>query len=104
MIPADRRDANRIADAARKMIDGNRALAREMNDEWSKVKEKIDAHIKASKKRWKVYEAHHLTAVARLAMLTAFVDGKPAKECVAAALERVGIDQLSNPTGEQANA
>lgn len=81
---------SKIAEKARKKIDGKPELEREMRAEWSTVQAKIEAHIAASKKKWKVYEAHHITSAARLAMLTAFVGGKSPKECAAAALETVG--------------
>lgn len=84
------RTPTQIAAAARKKIAGKPELEREMRAEWSTVQEKIEAHIAASKKKWKVYEAHHLTSAARLAMLTAFVGGKTTKECAAAALETIG--------------
>lgn len=91
MTPAEKKDANRIVLAARKKIEGNPDLERDMLAEWEKVQNKIEAHIAASKKRWKVYEAHHVTATARFTMLAAFVDGKSPEECADAALEHVGI-------------
>ncbi|SDL07968.1 hypothetical protein SAMN05428953_12669 [Mesorhizobium muleiense] len=81
---------NKIAAAARKKIAGKPELEHDMRDKWVEVQAKIDAHVAASKKKWKNYEASHLFYAARLAMLTAFVDGKTPQECAAAALE--GID------------
>lgn len=96
MTPAEKKDANRIAAAARQKIEGNPDLERDMRAEWEKVQDRIEAHIAASKKRWKVYEAHHVTTTARFAMLAAFVDGKSPEECTAAALERIGIEAEGN--------
>lgn len=92
MTHAEKQDANCIASRARQKIEGNPDLERDMRSEWEKVQDRIDAHIAKSKKRLKVYEAHHLTQTARLAMLTAFVEGKTAKECASAALDRIGIN------------
>jgi hypothetical protein len=91
MTPAERKDANRIVAEARKMIEGNPEIAAAMRAEWRKVEGAIEAHIAKSKKRWKVYETRHVSATARLAMLTAFVGGKCADECVAAALGSIGL-------------
>jgi hypothetical protein len=87
MTPAERKDANRIVAEARKMIEGKPEIAAAMRAEWRKVEDEIAGHVAKSKGRWKVYEARRVSATARLAMLTAFVDGKGADECVAAALE-----------------
>ncbi|MER9452065.1 hypothetical protein, partial [Mesorhizobium sp. M0254] len=72
---------DQIAAKARKMIAGKPELEAAMRAEWEAVQDKIEAHIGASKKKWKVYEASQITTKARLAMLTAFIGGKPAKEC-----------------------
>lgn len=82
---------NEIAEAARAKIAGNPQVEDAMRAEWSKVMAAISAHVATSKKKWKVYEAHHVTATARLEMLTAFVAGKTPAECAAAALGCVGI-------------
>lgn len=81
---------NQIAEKARKMIAGRPELEAAMREVWAGVETLIAEHVKASKKKWKAYEAHHVTSVARLAMLTAFVDGKTPVECAAAAMERIG--------------
>lgn len=84
------RKPNDIAKAARKKIAGKPELERDMRDEWAEVQAKIDAHVAASKKKWRGYQVSGLRYSARLAMLTAFVDGKTPQESAAAALE--GID------------
>ncbi|RJT41994.1 hypothetical protein D3227_04765 [Mesorhizobium waimense] len=81
---------NAIAEAARKKIAGNPELEAAMREAWSGVQTLIEAHIEASPKKWKAYEAHHVTSAARLAMLTAFVDGKSTAECGLAALRTIG--------------
>ncbi|MDX8492901.1 hypothetical protein RFN29_15085 [Mesorhizobium sp. VK22B] len=60
-----------------------------MRAEWSIVEALIQAHIAASNKKWKAYEASQLAYTARLAMLTAFVEGKSPADCAAAARERI---------------
>lgn len=82
---------NEIAEAARTKIAGNPSLEADMRAEWAKVEDAISAHAAASKKKWKVYEVHNLTRVARLEMLTAFVAGKTPQECAAASIERAGL-------------
>lgn len=84
------RSPNQIAAAARKMIAGKPELEAAMREAWAGVETLIAEHVKASKKKWKVYEAQNVTRAARLAMLTAFVDGKTPQECAAAALETIG--------------
>jgi hypothetical protein len=91
MTPAERKDANRIASEARSMIEGKPEIAAAMRAEWRKIEDEIESHLAKSKKRWKVYEMAHVSATARLAMLTAFVQGRSTTECVVAALESVGI-------------
>lgn len=81
---------NQIAEKARKMIAGKPEIEAAMREAWAGVETLIAEHIKASKKKWKVYEAHHVTSAARLAMLTAFVDGKTPPECSIAALRTLG--------------
>lgn len=76
---------NEIAEAARVKIAKEPHLEKPMRDEWSKVEEFIDARVLKSKKKWKVYEAAHLHRVARLEMLTKFVEGRSASECAASA-------------------
>lgn len=79
-----------IAKAARKKIAGKPELEAAMRECWAGVETLIAEHISASKKKWKAYEAHHVTAAARLAMLTALVDGKTPPECSIAALRTLG--------------
>ncbi|MER9628364.1 hypothetical protein [Mesorhizobium sp. M0296] len=81
---------NKIAEKARKMIAGKPELEAAMRAEWSTVEAKIKANVSTTKKTWKNYEMQNATRTARLAMLTAFVDGKSPAECAAAALETIG--------------
>jgi len=83
---------NEIAEAARQKIAGNPDLEREMRADWAAVESLISDHAAGTKKKWKVYEVHHLAQTARLAMLTAFVEGKSPRECAVAALQRIGFD------------
>ena len=85
------RTPTEIAVTARAMIALAPALEAPMRAEWAKVEEAISAHASASKKKWKVYEVHHLTQHARLAMLSAFVDGKAPEQCAVEALKAAGI-------------
>lgn len=85
---------NEIAAKAREMISGNRKLEGEMRTAWASVEDQINDHVLASKKKWTVYEAHHIKQVARLEMLTAFVEGITTSECAKAALARAGIAQV----------
>ncbi|MGE3307744.1 MAG: hypothetical protein AB7I52_17445 [Rhizobiaceae bacterium] len=91
---------NEVAAAARAKIAGNPDLEREIRAEWAAVEGLISDHAAGSKKKWKVYEVHHLNQAARLAMLTAFVDGKSPRESAVAGLAKTGIDWPESAAAE----
>jgi hypothetical protein len=89
---------NEIAEAARRMIVGRPDLERDMRAAWDRVQDVISINVDADADiRWKAYGKANKNRAARLAMLTAFVDGKPVDECATAALAAVGLDKDGNP-------
>ena len=89
---------NEIAEAERHMIVGKSDLERDMRVAWNRVQEAIGVSVDSDPDiRWKAYGKANKQRAARLAMLTAFVDGKPVDECATAALAAVGPDKDGNP-------
>lgn len=81
---------NEIAQAARDKIAGNPEIEAALRVEWGTVCDMIEARA-----RDRLHERYHLqkhSYAARLAMLTAFVEGKSMDACRNAALRAAGFE------------
>jgi hypothetical protein len=76
------------------MIVGKPDLESAMREAWDRVQDTISIAVDADQDiRWKAYGKANKNRAARLAMLTAFVDGKTVEQCAVAALAAVGLDK-----------
>jgi len=61
---------------------------------WNAVCDALHAHYIAQRPKPKSFEVHHANETARAAFLQALVDGADFPACKAAALARIGIDEV----------
>jgi len=83
---------NEIAEKARQMIADKPELEAPMRVEWGTVCDMIDERAKNSLSTYPLHELKTNLVRARLAMLTAFVEGKSMDEARTAALVAAGFE------------
>lgn len=82
---------NEIAAKARELCAAQPPLAASFKAAWSRVCDKIEARALTKRPKARVFEIHHETELARLALLTAIAEGRSPEAGEAEALARVGF-------------
>lgn len=80
---------NEIAEKARTRISGNPPLEVALRAAWDRICTKIEERAASVRPKRKVFEVHHETQAARLALLTAIVEGRSPETGETEAPERV---------------
>jgi hypothetical protein len=82
---------NEVIGAARAKLGKDTPLNTAVMEAWDKVCDQIQARAVARRPKMKVFEVHHETQVAKLALLTAIVEGRTPSAAQEAALRSVGL-------------
>lgn len=84
-------ETNEIIAKARELCAAHPPLADAFKAAWSRVCDKIEARALAKRPKPRVFEVHHETEIARIALLTAIAEGRAPESGEVEALERVGL-------------
>lgn len=82
---------NEIVEAAKAKLAKHPPLAEATKAAWNRVCDKIQDRALTRRPKPKVFEVHHETEVARLALLAAIANGRGPESGEIEALERVGL-------------
>ena len=81
-----------VAQAAKDKLAANPAIEPELWAAWNRVCDRVQDHATKARPKMKVFEVHHLTEIARGALLAAFVADESIETAESKALSSIGLD------------
>lgn len=84
-------EPNEVVAKVRDMIAAQPALADAFKAAWNRVCDKIEARALAARPKPRVFEIHHETEVARVALLTAIAEGRAIEVAEGESLAKIGL-------------